>query len=337
MPSLPALPLPDFVQVLQAAARIAPYANVTPVLRSRSLDALAGCELHFKCENLQRAGAFKFRGACNAVFALGDEAARGVVTQSSGNHGAAIALACRLRGIAASVVVPHGAPAIKLAAIEGFGARIVRCEATMAARDAAAAVLLANTGATLIHPFDNANVIAGQGTAALELLREAGTLDAMLTPVGGGGLLSGTAISANALDSGIDIWGAEPVGAADAHASLREGRCITDMTAQTVCDGLRGHLAPSTFAILRERASGILLVEDHDIVQAMRLLWERLKVVVEPSGAVALAAVLQHRDRFAGRRVGIVLSGGNVDLEALPSLFAMASPSPGNVSVDDAG
>ncbi|MCY7353567.1 MAG: pyridoxal-phosphate dependent enzyme [Lysobacter sp.] len=325
-PIVPAADLPMFASVLIAAARIAPHAHVTPVLRSHALDALAGCELHFKCENLQRVGAFKFRGACNAVFALDDgHASRGVVTQSSGNHGAAIALACRLRGIAASVVVPQGAPAIKLAAIEGYGARVVRCEATMAARDATAAILLAETGATLIHPFDNADVIAGQGTAALELLRECDALDAVLAPVGGGGLLSGTAISAHAPGGGIEVWGAEPIGAADAHASLREDRCITDMTAQTVCDGLRGHLAPRTFAILRERANGILLVEDADIVHAMRLLWERLKVVVEPSGAVALAAVLQHRERFVGRRVGIILSGGNVDLDALPALFAMAS------------
>ena len=326
-PIVPAADLPSFASVLDAAARIAPHAHVTPVLRSHSLDALAGCELHFKCENLQRVGAFKFRGACNAVFALSDaQAARGVVTQSSGNHGAAIALACRLRGIAASVVVPHGAPAIKLAAIEGFGARIVRCAATMAARDAAASVLLAETGATLIHPFDNADVIAGQGTAALELLRECAALDAVLAPVGGGGLLSGTAISAHAPGSGIEIWGAEPAGAADAHASLREGRCITDMTAQTVCDGLRGHLAARTFAILRQRVNGILLVEDADVVRAMRLLWDRLKIVVEPSGAVALAAVLQHRERFEGQRVGIILSGGNVDLDTLPAMFAMAAP-----------
>ncbi|MEO6365991.1 MAG: pyridoxal-phosphate dependent enzyme [Luteimonas sp.] len=324
--SIPASVLPVFADVLTAAARIAPHAHVTPVMRSRSLDALAGCELHFKCEHLQRIGAFKFRGACNAVFALGDaQAARGVVTQSSGNHGAAIALACRLRGIAASVVVPEGAPAVKLAAIESHGARIVRCAPNMRARDAAAAVLLAETGGALIHPFDNNDVIAGQGTAALELLREA-ALDAVLVPVGGGGLLSGTAIAAQAMRAGIDVWGAEPTGAADAHASLRDDRCITDMTAQTVCDGLRGHLAPRTFAILRERANGILLVEDDATVRAMRLLWERLKVLVEPSAAVAFAAVLNHRERFAGRRVGIVLSGGNVDLDGLPSLFAMASP-----------
>lgn len=320
-PRIPALPV--FADVLTAAARIAPHAHVTPVLRSNSLDALAGCELHFKCENFQRVGAFKFRGACNAVFALGDmEAARGVVTQSSGNHGAAIALACRLRGIAAGVVVPEGAPAIKLAAIQAQGARVVRCAPNMRARDAAAAVLLAETGGTLIHPFDNSDVIAGQGTAALELLRECAALDAVVTPVGGGGLLSGTAIAAQGMRQGIDVWGAEPAGAADAHASLQADRCITDMAASTVCDGLRGHLAPRTFAILRERARGILLVEERDIVQAMRLLWERLKVVVEPSAAVALAAVLQDRGRFAGCRVGIVLSGGNVDLDALPGLFA---------------
>ncbi len=324
MNDLPTFASPTFSGVMLAAARIASHAYVTPVLRSRSLDALAGCELYFKCENLQRTGAFKFRGACNAVFALSQpQADVGVVTQSSGNHGAAIALACRLRGIPASVVVPHGAPAIKLAAIEGYGARIIRCEPNMRARDAAAAALLVETGATLIHPFDNNDVIAGQGTAAMELLRECESLDAVLTPVGGGGLLSGTAIAAHGLRDDIAVWGAEPAGAADAHASLQQNRCITDMTATTICDGLRGHLAPRTLAILREYASGILLVEDPGIVQAMRLIWERLKMVVEPSAATALAAVFANRDHFAGRRVGIVLSGGNVDLGAIPAMLSL--------------
>jgi threonine dehydratase len=317
IPSSPALPA--FVDVLAAAARIAPYAQVTPVLRSRSLDALAGCELLFKCENLQRAGAFKFRGACNAVQALDTAAAaRGVVTQSSGNHGAALALACGMRGLALTVVVPEGAPAVKLAAIADAGARIVRCAPTMAARNAATESLIAETGATLIHPFDDPQVIAGQGTAGLELLREYSDLDALLTPVGGGGLLSGTALSARALRPQIAVWGAEPTGAADAHASLQEGRCITDRVANTVCDGLRGHLAARTLRLLQRDIDGILLVEDARTVEAMRLLWERLKIVVEPSGAIGLAAVLSNRERFAGRRVGIVLSGGNVDLDALP-------------------
>jgi threonine dehydratase len=313
--------LPAFVDVLAAAARIAPHAHVTPVLRSRSLDAIAGCALSFKCENLQRVGAFKFRGACNAVYALSDDdAARGVVTQSSGNHGAALALACKLRGIAATVVVPEGAPAVKLAAIADAGARIVRCAPKMAARNAAADALIAETGAVLIHPFDNADVIAGQGTATLELLRERGDLDALLAPVGGGGLLSGSALVARTLRPAMTVWGAEPTGASDAHASLQENRCIVDRAANTICDGLRGHLAPRTFAMLRRHIDGILLVDDARTIEAMRLLWERLKLVVEPSGAIGLAAVLANRERFAGRRVGVVLSGGNVDLGALPWL-----------------
>ncbi|MFZ5637759.1 MAG: pyridoxal-phosphate dependent enzyme [Pseudomonadota bacterium] len=311
--------LPAYSDVLAAAARIAPHAQRTPVLRSHSLDALAGCELHFKCENLQRVGAFKFRGACNAVFALDDAlAARGILTQSSGNHGAAVALAARLRGVSAVVVVPEGAPAVKLAGIAAYGARIVRCAPTMAAREAAAAALREETGAYLVHPFDDADVIAGQGTAALELLQDAPALDALLTPVGGGGLLSGCSLAAKTVAPGIEVLGAEPAGAADAIASLREGRCMTDMVANTVCDGLRGHLAPRTLALLQRHVDGVLPIEDADTVAAMRLLWERLKLVVEPSGAIAFAAVLRHRERFAGRRVGIVLSGGNVDLDRLP-------------------
>jgi threonine dehydratase len=315
----PAPTLPGFADVLAAAARIAPHARRTPVLRSRSLDALAGCELHFKCENLQRIGAFKFRGACNAIFALAEDvAARGILTQSSGNHGAAVALAARLRGVPATVVVPEGAPAVKLAGIAAHGARIVRCAPTMAARVATAAALQAESGAHLVHPFDDSDVIAGQGTAALELLREAGALDALVTPVGGGGLLSGSALTARALHPEIAVLGAEPAGAADAEASLRAGHCITDMHARTVCDGLRGHLAPRTLALLQQHTDGILLVDDADTIAAMRLLWERLKLVVEPSAAVAFAAILRAPERFAGRRVGVVLSGGNVDLDVLP-------------------
>lgn len=311
--------LPGFADVLAAAARIAPHAHRTPVLRSQSLNAIAGCDLHFKCENFQRVGAFKFRGACNAVLALSDAAAaRGIVTQSSGNHGAAVALASRLRGVPATVVVPEGAPAVKLAGIAGFGARVIRCAPNMAAREAAAALALAETGGHLVHPFDDADVIAGQGTAALELLHDAGDLDALLTPVGGGGLLSGCALVAKTLRPGIAMFGAEPAGADDAAASLREGRCITDRTARTVCDGLRGHLAPRTLALLQRHVDGILVVDDADTLAAMRLLWGRLKIVVEPSSAIAFAAVLKHPQRFAGRRVGLVLTGGNVDLDTLP-------------------
>lgn len=317
--------VPTLDDLHDAAARIAPHAQVTPVLRSRSLDALAGCELHFKCENLQRIGAFKFRGAANAVFSLNEEdAARGVVTQSSGNHGAAIALACRLRGIPATVVVPHSAPKIKLAAIREFGARIVPCEVNQAARDAATAQVLAETGGALIHPFNDSRVIAGQGTAALELLHVAPGLDTVLAPVSGGGLLSGTALAAHGVNPAIRVIGAEPEGARDAHDSLASGERITGRVADTVCDGLRAELGPLTFRILREHCEEILLASEAEIVNAMRLVWERLKVVIEPSAAVPLAVVLRHPEQFAGRRVGIVLSGGNVDLDALPALFARA-------------
>ena len=311
--------LPVLADVEAAARRIAPYAVRTPVLSSAALDALAGAALKFKCENLQHVGAFKFRGACNAVFSLSEaDARRGVATQSSGNHGAALAAAARLRGIDAHVVVPEGAPLIKLANIERAGARIVRCAPTMAARDAATARVVAETGATPIHPFDDARVIAGQGTAALELIEEAGALDALIAPVGGGGLLSGCAIAAQGRQPGIEIYGAEPEGARDAHDSLAEARRITDRSASTIADGLRGYLGARGYAVLRERCRAILLVDDDAIVAAMRLLFEHLKLVVEPSGAVPLAALLRHPERFRGRSVGVILSGGNVDLDRLP-------------------
>lgn len=317
----------DFTDILAAAARIAPQARVTPVMRSRSLDALAGCELHFKCENLQRIGAFKFRGASNAVLSLGDdEAARGVVTQSSGNHGAAVALACRLRGIAATVVVPHDAPRIKLAAIADFGARIVHCDPGQAARNAVTAQVLAETGGVLVHPFNDPRVIAGQGTATLELLQQAPGLDTVMAPVSGGGLLSGTAIAAHGIDASIRVLGAEPEGARDAHDSLASGTRVTGRPVDTISDGLRAELGTLTFPILRAHVDDILLVDDAETLAAMRLVWERLKVVIEPSCAVPLAAVLRYRERFAGRRVGIILSGGNVDLDALPRLLALATP-----------
>jgi threonine dehydratase len=316
---------PGFDDILAAAARIAPHARVTPVLRSRSLDAIAGCELHFKAEALQRIGAFKFRGAANAVFGLDEAtAARGVVTQSSGNHGAAIALACRLRGIPAHVVAPANTPKIKLAAIRDFGATLVSCAPTLAARDAACAGVLAETGGELVHPYNDARVIAGQGTATLELLSEVRGLDTVIAPVSGGGLLSGSAIAAHGIDASIDVIGAEPEQAADAHASLARGQRVTDMTPDTICDGLRAQLGTLTFPILQAHCARIDLASEAEIVRAMRLIWERLKLIVEPSAAVPLAVVLRERERFAGRRVGIILSGGNVDLDALPAMLELA-------------
>lgn len=310
---------PTFSDVEAAARRIQTHIRRTPVMTSRSLDALAGCSLHFKCENLQRVGAFKFRGACNAVYSLTDEqAAHGVVTQSSGNHGAAVALACRGRGIPATVVVPANAPKIKLAAITDFGARVVPCAVDQADRDRVTAQVLAETGGHLVHPFNDARVIAGQGTATLELLQDVPDLDIVIAPVSGGGLLSGACIAGHGLNANLQMYGAEPDGAGDAHDSLRDGQRVTGRKANTLCDGLRAELGTLTFAILREHLREVLLVDDARTIAAMRLIWERLKIVVEPSAAITLAAILTHRDVFEGRRIGVILSGGNVDLDSLP-------------------
>lgn len=311
--------VPDLAMLREAQARIRPHARRTPVLSAQSLDHLADCRLLFKCENLQRVGAFKFRGACNAVFSLDPaSAARGVLTQSSGNHGAAIALACQLRGIPATVVVPSGAPQVKLAAIAGYGAEIVPCQTAQASRDAVTRAELERRGASYIHPYNDARVIAGQATATLELLEDHPDIDTLIAPVSGGGLLSGTAIAAQVLNPSIEAWGAEPEGARDAHDGLAAGERITGRVAETICDGLRAELGPLTFRILSQGLRGILLASDTETIAAMRLIWERLKQVVEPSAAVALAAVLRHRQHFRGRTVGVILSGGNVDLDALP-------------------
>ena len=310
--------LPDFAAIERAVQRIAAHVARTPTLRSRSIDALASASLVFKCENFQRAGAFKFRGACNAVWSLAEEiAARGVVTHSSGNHGAALALAARTRGIPARVVVPEGAVKSKLAAIEAYGATLHFCAATIAAREAAAAQLQAETGAELVHPYTDPRVIAGQGTAALELLREAGDLDALVAPIGGGGLIGGSAIAAKALNPNIEIYGAEPAGADDAYESLRRGQRVTDIVPNTVCDGLRGTIGEINLALLRRYGVRVLTVDDARTTAAQRLVFERMKIVIEPSSAIALAAVLGHPEIFRGRRVGIIFSGGNVDLDKL--------------------
>ena len=311
--------LPSFDDVLAAAARIAPHARVTPVLRSRGLDTLAGCTLAFKGEHLQHTGAFKFRGACNAVWSLPDAlAARGVVTHSSGNHGGALALAAAIRGIPCHVVVPADAVRAKLAAIANRGAVLHRCASGITAREATCESVRAASGATLVHPYSDPRVIAGQGTAALELLAEAGRLDIVMTPVGGGGLVCGTALAARGHDPRVQVFGAEPEGAADAFESLRQHRRITDIVPDTVCDGLRGTIGPINLALLQAHRVQVLLVSDDQTLAAMRLAWERLKVIIEPSCATVLAAVLRYPGHFAGRRVGLILSGGNVDLAALP-------------------
>jgi len=305
--------------VLAAAARIAPHAHVTPVLRSHALDALAGASLVFKAEHLQRSGAFKFRGACNAVWALSPEqAAAGVVTHSSGNHGAALALAARTRGIACHVVVPEGAVATKLANIARQGATLWRCAPTIQAREQTCAQVQADTGATLVHPYADARVIAGQGTAALELVQAAGPFDVLVVPVGGGGLAAGTALALQHHAPQARLVLAEPAGAADTARSLQAGERRVDFVPDTLCDGLRGTLGAPNFEILQRAGADVIVVDDAATVQAMRLLWQVLKQLVEPSSAIALAAVLAQPQRFAGLRVGLVLSGGNVDIDALP-------------------
>ena len=313
--------LPDFDAVLDAAARIAAQARVTPVVRSARLDALAGAELLFKCEHQQRGGAFKFRGACNAVQSLdAATAVRGVVTHSSGNHGAALALAAKLRGIACHVVVPEGANPAKLEAIRRHGAILHRCAPGIAAREAMCAEVQRDTGAALVHPYADARVIAGQGTAALELFAECGALDVLVVPVGGGGLASGSALSLAARSPHCELLLAEPADADDALRSLRTGeRRANAHVPTTVCDGLRGDLGAPNFAMLRAAKAEVVAVEDGATLAALRELWQDPRLRAEPSSAIALAAVLAHPERTHGRRVGIVLSGGNIDPDMMPT------------------
>ena len=315
---------PGWEKIQEAHRRIAPHIHRTPVLRSATLDALSGASLFFKCENLQKTGSFKIRGASNAIFSLSDEeASRGIVTHSSGNHAAAVSCAAAWRGVPAWIVMPRNAPAVKSKAVEAYGGRITFCEPTVSARAEAAARLQAETGAVMIHPYDDDRIIAGQATAAVELLEETGELDAILAPVSGGGLLSGTALGARHLYPGIRLYGCEPAKADDAYRSLQTGRLEATESSDTIADGLRASLAPRTFAILRELLTGIVLVSEEEIIGAMELIWERLKVITEPSSAIALAPLLAAGARSlfehtARPRVGIILSGGNVDLRALP-------------------
>jgi threonine dehydratase len=314
-----ALALPDLAAIRAARARIAPHVHRTPTMTCRSLDAEAGARLVFKCENLQKIGAFKARGATNAVFALDDgRAARGVVTHSSGNHGAALAYAAARRGVPAWVVMPENAPRVKQDNVRRQGATIRFCAPTAAAREAECAKVQAETGAVLVHPFDDEQVIAGQGTAVLELLEDAPQLDAVIAPVGGGGLLSGTAIAAKATAPGVRVFGAEPACADDAWRSFRSGRVEPVATTTTIADGLRTPLCPRTLAAIRTHVDAIGLASEQAIVRAMRMTWERMKIVIEPSSAVPLACLLEGTLDVKGLCVGIVLSGGNVDLDRLP-------------------
>jgi threonine dehydratase len=306
------MPRPQLTDIRAAAVRIAPYAHKTPVLTCSTLDRLADAEIFFKCENFQKVGAFKFRGACNAVFSLDEDvAARGVATHSSGNHAQALALAARMRGIPAIVVMPRTAPKVKREAVLAYGAKVVPCEPTLAAREEGLAKVVAETGANFVHPYDDDRVIAGQGTAALELIGELGELDHLVTPVGGGGLFSGTLIVSSELLPKAKVFAGEPSGADDAFRSLEAGHIIPSLNPDTIADGLLTSLGERNFSIISELAAGILRVDDASILSAQRLIWERMKLVVETSSAVALAALLEHRSQLSGRRVGIILSGGN--------------------------
>jgi threonine dehydratase len=300
-----------------AAARIAPYAVVTPVLRNDMLDEAAGASVYFKCEHLQRGGAFKFRGACNAVWALSDdEAKRDVVTHSSGNHGGALALAAATRGIPAHIVVPEGAVQAKNANIKRAGGIVHRCAPTQTDREETCARVQRETGAKLVHPYADAHVMAGQGTIRLELMQQVTDLDAVIAPIGGGGLMSGCAFALKALNPSVRPVRAEPAGADDAFQSLQQGERVTSVVPQTTCDGLRATIGAPNFAVLRDHGLTVIAVTDAETRAAMRQLWVELKQTVEPSSATVFAALTQQREKFKGRRVGLVLTGGNVDLDA---------------------
>jgi threonine dehydratase len=310
---------PTFENVLEAAERIRGHVHRTPVMTSRAIDGITGARLYFKCENLQKVGAFKARGATNAVLSLDDEAAsRGVATHSSGNHAAALAYAASLRGVPAHVVMPSSAPPVKKAAVAGYGALITECEPTLEARETTLEQVVERTGATFIHAYDNPMVIAGQGTASLELVNEVPDLEIVAAPVGGGGLMSGTVIAVSSSRPDITLRGCEPAGADDAYRSLRDGTRYPSVQPKTIADGLLTSLSERTFRIVSAGLEGILTVGEESIIRAMRLFWERMKLVVEPSGAVPLAVVLENPRRFADRRVGLIISGGNVDLDRLP-------------------
>lgn len=313
------MPLPTIDDIHQAAARIKPYVHHTPVLTCASLNHMANAQLFFKCENFQKAGAFKFRGACNTVFSLSDtEAKRGVATHSSGNHGAALALAARLRNIPAHIVMPHNAPQVKRDAIAGYGAHVTWCEPSQADREATVKRVVDETGAVFAHPSNDALVIAGQGTAALELLDDVPELDMVLTPIGGGGLTSGIALADATCSPRTRMVAVEPAGADDAYRSLQSGTLQPSINPRTIADGLRTSLGDLTFPMIQQYAEQIVTVSEAAIIHAMRHVWERMKIVIEPSSAVPVAAVLDKRIEVSGLRVGIVLSGGNVDLASLP-------------------
>ncbi|MDQ2690696.1 MAG: pyridoxal-phosphate dependent enzyme [Chloroflexota bacterium] len=306
-------------EIRQAAQRIEPYSHHTPVLTNRSLDERVNAQVFLKCENMQRVGAFKFRGACNAVFSLTEpEAKRGVATHSSGNHAQALAHAAGLRGMPAYIVMPENAPAVKKAAVAGYGGQITFCEPTLEARERTLEQIVEKTGANVVHPYNDERVIAGQGTAALELLETIPGLDVIIAPVGGGGLLSGVSIAASEMERGIRVIGAEPEMADDAYRSIQAGVILPSVKPQTIADGLLTSLGTLTFPIIQQRVEQLVTVSEQGMIDCMRFVWERLKIIIEPSAAVAVGVLWERKIDLTGLRVGIILSGGNVDLELLP-------------------
>ena len=310
---------PNLSDIQQAAERIKPYIHRTPVLTSESLNQRVGAQVFLKCENMQKVGAFKFRGASNAVFSLREEeAAQGVCTHSSGNHAQALALAAKMRGIPAYIVMPENAPSVKKNAVAGYGGQITFCEPTLEARESTLERIRQETGANVVHPYNDLRVIIGQGTAALELLEDVPDLDVIIAPVGGGGLLSGTSIAATEMKTGIRVIAGEPEMADDAYRSIQSGRILPSIHPKTMADGLLTSLGPLTFPIIRERVEQIVTVSEQGIVEAMKFVWERVKIVIEPSAAVAVGVLWERKIDLSGLKVGVILSGGNVDLEKLP-------------------
>lgn len=311
--------IPTLADMLVAHERIKPHIHRTPVLTSSYLNDLTGAELFFKCENLQKAGAFKARGASNAVFGLTEaQAARGVATHSSGNHGTCLAYAAGRRGIPCTVVMPRTAPQAKKDAVRGYGGRVVECEPSTSSREAVFAEVVAETGAEFVHPYNDARVIAGQGTCSKELIEQVGDLQAVVAPIGGGGMVSGTCLTLSNLAPGTKIYAAEPEQADDAARSFRAGHIIADDAPETVADGLKVPLKDLTWHFVKSGVTDILTASEAEIVEAMKLIWKRMKIVMEPSSAVPLATILKNPQVFAGQRVGVIVTGGNVDLDKLP-------------------
>ena len=305
--------------IVAAHDRIAPFIHRTPVLTNKSLNELSGAELYFKCENFQKAGSFKIRGATNTVELLNqDELDRGIATTSSGNHGAALSMAVSRRNGKTKVVMPHNTPKIKVKNVERNGGEVIWCEPDQTSREEVLKDLVVKTGSTVVHPYNDERIVMGQGTAGKELIEDHPDLDAIISPVSGGGLLSGTLLSAQGINPKIKVYGAEPLEADDTFLSLQKGEIVPNKTINTICDGLRAQIGTITFPIIQSYVEEVITLTEEEIIESMKMIWERMKIVVEPSCSITLAAVLKSRDRFAGKKVGLIISGGNVDLERLP-------------------